>query len=966
MRCSITIFWSFSESEDADLDGLAEDGDSDGLDGGDADFTGDYFGYYDEQDLEWPDDDHDELPLESDGEDEEYHDTALEHGWERPADPVQQDIDGGDDFENLDNSDALSQPHPAERQEAEAPLGHQPIVEKFPRRHAGAPVHHSRTTAFESYKNILQGAENVWAPFESRIDYEVAKWAKLRGSGSTAFSELLAIDGLREALGLSYQNSRELNQVIDQQLPCRRPRFKHEEIIVADEAFDVYSRDVMECVKALYSDPEFSPHLNYAPERHYADADKTIRMYHDIHTGKWWWSTQAKLETKKPGATVIPIILSSDKTQVTMFRNKSAYPVYMTIGNIPKEIRRKPSQRAWILLAYLPTSKLDHITNKAARRRTATNLFHACLRHILEPLKVPGEDGVAMASGDGVVRRGHPIVACYSADYPEQLLTTGIKSGECPKCDIPHKELGSPHFPVNLRDLNAILAALSLVDEDYDLWRRACQECGIKPVFKPFWLDLPYTNIFQSITPDVLHQLYQGIIKHLIEWIKEACSEAEIDARCRRLPPNHNIRLFLNGISHLSRVSGTEHNQICRFLLGIVIGIQLPGNLNNGRLTRAIRGILDFLYLAQYPSHTDQTLVLLDDALTRFHDNKDIFLDLGIRSNFNLPKLHSFRHYVHMIKMYGTTDNYNTEYTERLHIDLTKDAYRATNHKDEYSQMTLWLERREKILWHDNFVKWRLVGDLASQERSPPDMDYRRAIKMTKHPTVKRVPLDRIVQDYGATFFTAALARYVVGRNQPGLSAVQLEREAAHIILPFDTVATFHRIKFHAIDARGFRDSSVTVDSVHSQPSRKDKRGHTIPARFDTVLVNEGDGGITGVDGYRVAQVRVVFTLTTQATNLLFPAGPVKPPAHLAYVEWFTPFQQPESHHGLYKISRLMRHGERLASIIDVSDIRRSVHLFPNFGAVVPREWTSSTVLELCPSFFVNSFSDRHAYLTIV
>ncbi|KAG1764356.1 hypothetical protein EDD22DRAFT_979080 [Suillus occidentalis] len=741
------------------------------------------------------------------GEDEEYHDTALEHGWECPADPVQQDID-----------------------EAEAPLGHQPIVEKFPRHHAGAPVHHSRTTAFESYKNILQGAENVWAPFESRIDYEVAKWAKLRGSGSTAFSELLAIDGLREALGLSYQNSRELNQVIDQQLP------------------------------SLYSDPEFSPHLNYAPERHYADADKTIL--------NWWWSTQA----------------------------------------------------TWILLAYLPTSKLDHITNKAARRRTATNLFHTCLRHILEPLKVPGEDGVAMASGDGVVRRGHPIVACYSADYPEQLLTTGIKSGECPK------SWEVRIFQVNLRDLNAILAALSLIDEDYDLWRRACQECGIKPVFKPFWLDLPYTNIFQSITPDVLHQLYQGIIKYLIEWIKEACSEAEIDARCRRLPPNHNIRLFLKGISHLSRVSGTEHNQICRFLLGIVIGIQLPGNLNNGRLTRAIRGILDFLYLAQYPSHTDQTLVLLDDALTRFHNNKDIFLDLGIHSNFNLPKLHSFRHYVHMIKMYGTTDNYNTEYTERLHIDLTKDAYRATNHKDEYSQMTLWLERREKMLWHDNFVKWRLVGDLASQERSPPDMDYRRAIKMTKHPTVKRVPLDRIVQDYGATFFTAALARYVVGRNQPGLSAVQLEREAAHIILPFDT----------------------------------DKHGHTIPARFDTVLVNEGDGGITGVD------VRVVFTLTTQATNLLFPAGPVKPPAHLAYVEWFTPFQQPESHHGLYKISRLMCHGERLASIIDVSDIRRSVHLFPNFGAVVPREWMSSTVLELCPSFFVNSFSDRHAYLTIV
>jgi hypothetical protein len=73
--------------------------------------------------------------------------------------------------------------------------------------------------------------------------------------------------------------------------------------------------------------------------------------------------------------------------------------------------------------------------------------------------------------------------------------------------------------------------------------------------------------------PDVLHQLYQGIIKHLIEWIKEAYSEAKIDARCHRLPPNHNIRLFMKGISSLSHVSETEHNQICHFLLGIIIDI---------------------------------------------------------------------------------------------------------------------------------------------------------------------------------------------------------------------------------------------------------------------------------------------------------------------------------------------------------------------------------------------------------
>ncbi|KAG1896530.1 uncharacterized protein F5891DRAFT_958533, partial [Suillus fuscotomentosus] len=137
--------------------------------------------------------------------------------------------------------------------------------------------------------------------------------------------------------------------------------------------------------------------------------------------------------------------------------------------------------------------------------------------------------------------------------------------------------------------------------------------------------------------------------------------------------------------------------------------------------------------------------------------------------------------------------------------------------------------------------------------------------------------------------------------------------------------------------------------------------------RFDTVLVNEDGGGTTGVDGawYRVAQVRIIFTLTSQATAALFRTPGILP-THFAYVEWFTPFGQPEANHGLYKISRLIRNGERLASIIDISDIRRSVHLIPKFGPVAPREWTSSTVLELCSTFFVNSFSDRHAYLTII
>ena len=79
--------------------------------------------------------------------------------------------------------------------------------------------------------------------------------------------------------------------IIDNQLPGH-PRFKRHEVVVAGEAFELYARDIVECLKALWGDPEFSAYLVFQPERHYADTDHTIRMYHDMQMGKWWWATQ--------------------------------------------------------------------------------------------------------------------------------------------------------------------------------------------------------------------------------------------------------------------------------------------------------------------------------------------------------------------------------------------------------------------------------------------------------------------------------------------------------------------------------------------------------------------------------------------------------------------------------------------------------------------------------------------------
>jgi hypothetical protein len=44
----------------------------------------------------------------------------------------------------------------------------------------------------------VEDEENLYYPFASKIEWEVARWAKLRGSSSTAFTDLLSIDGVRD------------------------------------------------------------------------------------------------------------------------------------------------------------------------------------------------------------------------------------------------------------------------------------------------------------------------------------------------------------------------------------------------------------------------------------------------------------------------------------------------------------------------------------------------------------------------------------------------------------------------------------------------------------------------------------------------------------------------------------------------------------------------------------------------
>ena len=133
----------------------------------------------------------------------------------------------------------------------------------------------------------------------------------------------------------------------------------------------------------------------------------------------WWWNTQVSLfslyilsietdcvhvkQILPNGATIAPLILSSDKTQLTQFQgDKKAWPVYLTIGNLSKEIRRQPSAHATILVGYLPVTKLE-CYSEATWSLQGYYLFHHCMSLMLNSLINAGEHSVEICCADGFV-----------------------------------------------------------------------------------------------------------------------------------------------------------------------------------------------------------------------------------------------------------------------------------------------------------------------------------------------------------------------------------------------------------------------------------------------------------------------------------------------------------------------------------------------------------------------------------
>ncbi|KAG9093482.1 hypothetical protein FRC06_011503 [Ceratobasidium sp. 370] len=570
----------------------------------------------------------------------------------------------------------------------------------------------------------------MWA---SKDEWEAVKWMATTKVPQSSINDLLKTERYREA-GYSFKNAKSLFKKIEKEMGgFGGPKWNAEDIVLSgapNNKTTLFYRKLDDCADSLFGQPQFAGKMTFGPEIHY-DSDETTRLYDNPWTAGDWNERQ---KTLPPGTTLGGILLASDSTQLsTHSGDVAAHAVHASLTNFDKSTRANTSENAWILVAYILKSKFTDIMSTVQHRPKAVRskilgvlnrrLFHRCMEVITRPLRCP--DPHLVVDPEGYLRSVLYELAGYIADLEEQWLVAALGGQTCPYCTRDANHLGDPESGLP-RTPADILRKIRKIKKDYKAaWGRSpsieeflnlAGSEHLNGVDKPFWKSLPNLNIFNVLSPDLLHGFHKYFYDHIYRFNRTGMGQDEYDARMRAQVHFVGDRTFLHGVSHISQMTGIEHWLLERTHLPIVANA--PGVISE-TVTRATQGAMECIYLAQLPVQSERSLAAYEAAYETFMTYRQGWIENGTRRgkkgvipHFNIPKMHITRHHVDHVRRKGTADNFSTETMEHLHVTV-KDAYRASNHREWKEQTTRWMNRRDIVR---DFEAWRLWCQAKKQE----------------------------------------------------------------------------------------------------------------------------------------------------------------------------------------------------------------------------------------------------------
>jgi len=264
------------------------------------------------------------------------------------------------------------------------------------------------------------------------------------------------------------------------------------------------------------------------------------------------------------------------------------------------------------------------IVNSEFQTLLRARLWHKCMDLVCSNLKVAARVGKYMVNPSARLCYCFTPLISHIADLPEQLMIACVTKNSSPVTTATHKEFGdeTPHPPRNRTETYTLIQQLCNCVDPWDLivFVREAKKLHLSGVHLPYWRNWRRSNPARFLTPEILHALHKFFFDHVLKWIKQILGH-ELDVRFKSHHKRTGVRHFSGGVSHVNQMTGREHRDIQRTIVPTLWGLASPSFI------RAVRAMIDFIYLAQNPLHTESSIASMTQALRDFHDNKQAILD---------------------------------------------------------------------------------------------------------------------------------------------------------------------------------------------------------------------------------------------------------------------------------------------------------------------------------------------------
>ncbi|KAJ7265150.1 hypothetical protein C8J57DRAFT_1622209 [Mycena rebaudengoi] len=581
--------------------------------------------------------------------------------------------------------------------------------------------------------------QEPWAPFNSRLDFEVSEFAQDAMLNKTQTDTLISL--IRRCA--DNITSFTINGFGDMSRQWDLASKKCTEVAVPykseDQLFEMHGRPLWDWALDIIRDAFSLAFLSFGMPRKPSDTDGTnfIRFISEPWTADAFWNIQSKLPRHKD-AKLCPYIIYADKSKLSSFGTQKGYPVIARLANMVVSIRNTTDWGGGQIVGWLPVVEDDTAQNPQTRMGQFKNaVWHKSFYVLIESITAHSKTGIWTVCGDSIQRWLFPVILILASDYEEaatMALIRGVRGlYPCPVCLIKSDEQSDHNVTAVLRTATATqqLVASGRMLKSSEARESLLKSQSLRDVDNVFW-NIANSDPYRALSFDRLHAHVGGLWgDHLFSEIKAHANQivrggAKIDQQyvmsLLELPP-------LKSVTNITFNDGSKHEDIAKTMVYAAHNV-LTDKLGL-LLLQAVRSYVELDMYASLKLHTTGTIAAGRRELQKFGDLMKEYIaacqgtDFEAK-NWDFPKMHSHQHLFDDIENKGAALNFGTKIDEAMHGSARNTYLRQTNFKDVAPQILKADHRRmvgKAIRAQINDLEGLMFDDDNDNEDIPEDLD---------------------------------------------------------------------------------------------------------------------------------------------------------------------------------------------------------------------------------------------------